>query len=79
VTQWLSSNSSHLDDLAQGLSQGIQWAGHKINYSNVRLDIYMPKNVYSAAKKIEWENYIESLYPNVKVNVSRLEDHVKNF
>ncbi len=78
VSQWLTSNSSHLDDLAQGLSQGIQWAGHKINYSSVRLDIYMPKDVYSAAKKIEWESYIENLYPSVKVNVSRLEDHVKN-
>jgi len=82
VTNWLTTkNKDHIEDLIGnlGLNEGILWKKHLIKYENVRLDIYMPKYVYSAAKKIEWESYIENLYSPLKVNVSRLEDHVKNF
>ncbi len=76
VTSWLSSNSNHLDDLVNGLSEGIQWNGHHIKYTKVRLDIYMPKNIYTPTKATQWKNHLKNLYPDIEFDISTLEKYL---
>ncbi|HHH54927.1 MAG TPA: hypothetical protein ENK91_14790 [Bacteroidetes bacterium] len=75
VTKWLVSNKKHLNDLKDGFSEGIEWAGHKINYSKARLDIYMPKDIYIPSRATAWKNYLKELCPELDFNISTLEKY----
>ncbi len=81
VTDWLTANNKkHIKDLVYnlGLDKGILWKKHLIKYEKVRLDIYMPKNVFTTAKKAAWEGYLSDLYPTIDFNISTLEKYMIN-
>jgi len=81
VSDWLTAkNKKHIDDLVDnlGLDKGILWKEHLIKYEKARLDIYMPRTVFTTGKKASWESHLKNLYPDIDFNISRLEDYIIN-
>lgn len=67
----------NINNLITGLNNGITWNGKTINYTSPEIHIYMPKEKYSVSLASSWKSTLESLYPQIKFEINKLETFIK--
>ena len=76
----LSRNFSRLvviQNIKNGLSDGISWNGKNIKYSSPEIHIYMPKDTYTQSLANSWKSTLEALHPEIRFEVRMLETFIK--
>jgi hypothetical protein len=77
VDDWLKATGSNINDLKNGLADGILWNGTRIRYNKAELHIYMLKENITPTLKTEWLNKLNSVEPKIKYEINAIEDFIK--